>query len=262
MSGRLDQRVAIVSGGNSGIGAATARTFAREGARVALMARREQEGVEVQDAIRAEGGDAKFIGCDVGDSEAVDAAVAAAVDHFGRIDILFNNAGGGAGENFPDESNEVWDRVIRVNLTGTFYMSRAVWPHLLAAGGGAIVNMSSLAATTGFSEAIQELAGGLPSSSYYAAKAGVDAFTRYLASMGGRHGIRANCVRPGQVITPGATNPAGDHWFKPMFEHMQIIPGPGMPEDVANVVLFLVSDEARFLTGEMVNIDGGMPRKL
>ncbi len=262
MAGRLENRVAIVTGGNSGIGATTAKTFAREGAKVALMARREKEGLEVQEAIRADGGEATFIACDVSDSAAVNQAVAQTVSTYGAVNVVFNNAGGGAGENFPDESDEVWDRIIRVNLTGTFYMSRAVWPHLIAAGGGAIVNMSSLAATAGFSEKMQKLAGGLPSSSYYAAKSGVDAFTRYAASIGGRDNIRVNCVRPGQVITPGATNPAGDHWFKAMFEEIQILEGPGQPEDVANVVLFLASDEARFLTGEIINVDGGMPRKL
>lgn len=262
MAGRLEDRAAIVTGGNSGIGETTAHVLAREGARVVLMARREEEGVTVQDAIRQEGGDATFIKCDVADRESVDQAVAQAVDTYGAISILFNNAGGGAGENFPNETDEVWDRILRVNLTGTFYMSRAVWPHMIEAGGGAIVNMSSLAATAGFSEKMQKVAGGLPSSSYYAAKAGVDAFTRYVASIGGRNNIRVNCVRPGQVLTPGATNPAGDHWFKSLFDQTQILEGPGRPEDVANVVLFLVSDESRFLTGEIINVDGGMPRKL
>ena len=262
MAGRLEGRVAIVTGGNSGIGAATSHVLAREGAKVVLMARRAEQGRDVQDAIRDAGGDATFIACDVADSESVDLAVAEAVATYGTIGILFNNAGGGAGENFPNESDETWDRIIRVNLTGTFYMSRAVWSHMVEAGGGAIVNMSSLAATAGFSEKMQALAGGLPSASYYAAKSGVDAFTRYAASIGGRDNIRVNCVRPGQVITPGATNPAGDHWFKPMFDAMQILEGPGQPDDVANVVLFLVSDDARFLTGEMINVDGGMPRKL
>ena len=122
--------------------------------------------------------------------------------------------------------------------------------------------MSSLAASVGFSKNLLDLAGGAPGASYYAAKAGVDAFTRFTASMGGQHNIRVNCVRPGQIITPGATNPEGDHWFKNVFDLMQILEGPGQAEDVANVVLFLVSDDARFLTGEMINVDGGCPRKL
>ncbi len=262
MSGKLDGRVAVVTGGNSGIGEATARLFAREGARVAIMARREAQGVAVQDAIRSDGGEATFIACDVMDREAVDAAVQRAVSEYGGINILFNNAGFGARGNFPDEEDEGWDTVIRVNLSGTFYMSRAVWPHLVEAGGGAIVNMSSIAAVLGFSKNLYDITGRVPSASYYVAKAGVDAFTRYTASMGGQHNIRVNCVRPGQIITPGATGGTDTHVFKPIFDLTQILEGPGYPEDVANVVLFLASDDSRFITGEIINIDGGTPRKL
>ena len=263
MAGQLDGKVAIVTGGNSGIGEASAHRFAGEGAKVALMARREPQGIAVQDAIRAEGGEATFIQCDVGERASCEAAVEQTIATYGAINVLFNNAGGGTSEQFPDESDDEWDRVIRVNLSGTFYMSRAAWPHLIAAGGGTIVNMSSLAATAGFSEKLQEIAGGTPGSSYYAAKAGVDAFTRYIASMGGRYDIRANCIRPGQVTTPGATRTdTEDHWFKPMFDVLQILDGPGKAMDVANLALFLASDQSRFITGEIVNIDGGMPRKL
>ena len=110
---------------------------------------------------------------------------------------------------------------------------------------------------------MQKSSGGTASASYYAAKAGVDAFTRYAASSGGRDNIRVNCVRPGQILPPGAVNPAtGDHYFKKGFDSYQILEGPGQPEDVANVVLFLASDESRFLTGELINIDGGCAANL
>ena len=135
MTKRLDGKVAIVTGGNSGIGEATAHLFAREGARVALMARRVEEGLKVQEAIKSEGGDATFIRCDVMDRKAVDAAVEEAVSKYGSVNVLFNNAGFGAAQNFPDEDDEGWDTVIRVNLSATFYMSRAVWPHMIEAGG-------------------------------------------------------------------------------------------------------------------------------
>lgn len=262
MANRLDGKVAIVTGGNSGIGEATAHLFAREGAKVAIMARREEEGLNVQEAIKGQGGEATFISCDVMDRKVVDSAVESTVSKYGTVDILFNNAGFGAGQNFPDEDDESWDTVIKVNLSGTFYMSRAVWPHMIKAGGGAIVNMSSIAAVIGFSKNLYDLAGRVPSSSYYVSKAGVDAFTRYTASMGGQHNIRVNCVRPGQIITPGATRGGPDHVFKPVFDMTQILEGPGYPQDVANLVLFLASDESRFITGEIVNIDGGTPRKL
>ena len=267
MADRLKSKVAIVTGGNSGIGETTAHTFAKEGAHVVLMARREAEGKAVEAAIRAAGGDATFILCDVRDNESVVQAVAEAAATYGRIDVLFNNAGGGAGGRFPDEPIEEWQRVIDVNLTGTFYVSQAAWPHLVAAGGGAVVNMSSLAAQRGFSPTMVD-AYGATSASYYAAKAGVDALTRYMAGIGGRHNIRVNCVRPGQILTPGATrgttkNPdGGHHVFERMFDFHQIIQGPGYPQDVANLVLFLVSDESRFLTAEIINVDGGVAAKI
>ena len=267
MAERLKSKVAIVTGGNSGIGETTAHTFAREGAKVALMARREEQGKAVEEAIRAEGGDATFIACDVRDNDSVEKAVAGVVDSYGRIDVLFNNAGGGAGNRFPNEPNEEWLRVIDVNLTGTFYVSQAVWPHIVAAGGGAVVNMSSLAAQRGFSPAMAE-AYGATSASYYAAKAGVDALTRYMAGVGGKDNIRVNCVRPGQILTPGATRgtsndpDGGHHVFEQMFDFHQIIQGPGYPQDVANLVLFLVSDESRFLTAEIINVDGGVAAKI
>lgn len=267
MAGRLEGKVAIITGGNSGIGETTGQVFAREGAKVILMARREAEGKAVAESIRQAGGEATFISCDVGDHDSVTRAVEQAAAVHGRIDVLFNNAGGGAGSSFPNEPIEEWHRVIQTNLTGTFYVSQAVWPHIVAAGGGAVVNMSSLAAQRGFSPKMKE-AFGATASSYYAAKAGVDALTRYMAGIGGECNIRVNCVRPGQILTPGATGgtindaDGGHHVFEKMFDFSQIVPGPGLPEDVANLVLFLACDESRFITGEMVNVDGGVAAKI
>ncbi len=262
MPGKLNGEVAIVTGGNSGIGEATVRRFAREGAKVAIMARREREGAAVRDSVIADGGEAIFVPCDVSDRARVDAAVQAVIDEWGRVDVLFNNAGGGGPGNFPDEADDVWNRVIAVNLTGAFYMSRAVWGHMAAGGGGRIVNMSSVAAQRGFSKKMYDLVGRGPSASYYAAKAGVDALTRYMAGMGGQHNIRVNGVRPGQIITPAVDTGGGHHSLEAMFDFIQILDAKGYPEDVANTVMFLVSDEARFLTGEIINVDGGMPGKL
>lgn len=263
----LDNKVAIITGGNSGIGEATGQLFAREGAKVILMARREKEGNAVAKGIQEEGGIADFIPCDVMDKDSIVAAVKAAKSLHGQIDILFNNAGGGAGQAFPDEPDNVWNRVIELNLTGTFLMSKEVWPHLVDAGGGSVVNMSSLAAQRGFSPAMRAH-WGATSASYYAAKAGVDALTRYMAGIGGENNIRVNCVRPGQILTPGATGgtsknaDGGHHVFEQMFDFHQIVKGPGYPLDVANVVLFLASDAARFLTAEIINIDGGVAAKI
>jgi|TARA_B100001964_G_scaffold224952_1_gene272284 NAD(P)-dependent dehydrogenase (short-subunit alcohol dehydrogenase family) len=263
MTERLAGKVAIVTGGNSGIGSVTAHLFAREGAKVALMARREDQGKNVEKAIRDEGGDATYIQCDVSDSSAVNAAVDQTIDRYGTVNILFNNAGYGSGQVFPDESDDSFNAILAVNMGGTFHMTRSVWPHLIEAGGGAIVNMSSVAAQRGFSRKMRDIA-GTASMSYYAAKAGVDAMTRYLAGMGGEYKIRVNCVRPGQIITPGATGGGRleHHVFKDAFDVFQILDGPGYPEDVANTVLFLACDDSRFLTGEFINIDGGIAAKL
>jgi NAD(P)-dependent dehydrogenase (short-subunit alcohol dehydrogenase family) len=261
MPGRLQGKVAIVTGGNSGIGKATAHRFAQEGAKVALMARREAEGQAVQQAICATGGEAVFIQCDVSDRRAVEAAVAQTVARYGGLHVLFNNAGGGALDRFPEESEEVWERVLKVNLTGTFLMSQAVWPHFIAAGGGTIINMSSLAAVSGPNDTRLAL-GNVPSASYYASKAGIEAFTRYIAGLGARHNIRVNCVRPGQILTPRVTTTAGEHIFAGFLNAAQMLKGPGRPEDVANAVLFLATEESRFITAEIINVDGGAVAKV
>jgi NAD(P)-dependent dehydrogenase (short-subunit alcohol dehydrogenase family) len=264
---RLDSKVAIITGGNSGIGEGTAHLLAKEGARVILLARREEQGQAVASAIRDEGGEVTFISCDVGDEDSVESAIAEAAGTYGGIHILFNNAGGGGRGHFPDEPTEEFSRVINVNLNGTFYVSRAAWPHIVAAGGGAVVNMSSLAAQRGASPKMHEMFGST-SASYWAAKAGVDALTRYMAGVGGAHNIRVNGIRPGQIMTPGATRgtitdpDGGHHAFEKLFDLMQIVEGPGYPVDVANLVLFLVSDESRFITSEIINIDGGVAAKI
>lgn len=263
MSGKLEGKVAIVTGGNSGIGEATVHRFAKEGAKVALFARREATGLAVERAVRDAGGDAIYIRCDVSDRQAVDAAVEKTVETYGRLDVVVNNAGGGGGgEQFPGETDEGWDRVIGVNLTGPFYMSRAAWKHLIAAGGGSIINISSCASVVGFTDKYLEATGGRwPSSSYFAAKAGLEGFTRYTASKGAKLNIRVNCIRPGQILTP-MVNVDGEHSLKGALDIIQLLEGTGYPEDVADCILFLASEEARFITAEFINVDGGLAAKL
>ena len=262
MSGKFEGKVAIVTGGNSGIGEATVHRFAKEGAKVALFARREPEGLAVEKAVRDAGGNAIYIQCDVSDRQAVDAAVEKTVEAYGRLDVVINNAGGGAGEQFPEETDEGWDRVIGVNLSGPFYMSRAAWKHLIAAGGGSIINISSSASVVGFTDKYLDATGGRwPSSSYFAAKAGLEGFTRYTASKGAKLNIRVNCIRPGQILTP-LVNVDGEHRLKGLFNIVQLLEGSGYPDDVAACILFLASEEARFITGECINVDGGLAVKL
>jgi len=262
MPGRLQNKVAMITGGNSGIGEATARRFSEEGAKVTILARREEEGRAVQDSLRAEGRDVTFLPCDVTNRAAVESAVEQTVAAYGSLDVLINNAGGGAREMFPKESDETWERILRVNLTACFLTCRAAWPHLIKSGSGAIVNVSSLAAVSGVSPAVLEAFPTMPSASYIAAKAGLEGFTRYIASLGGSHKIRVNCVRPGQILTKRLTTAANEHVFARHFEIWQILKGPGYAEDVANAMLFLASDESRFITAEIMNIDGGAAAKL
>ena len=262
MPGRLQGKVAVITGGNSGIGEATARLFIREGAKAALLARREEEGRAAEKAMRAEGGDVTFFPCDVTNRQAVETAINETARIYGGVHILVNNAGGGAREMFPDESDETWERILRVNLTAAFLASRAVWPHMLKAGNGAIVNVSSLAAVSGVSPAVLDRFPVMPSASYVAAKAGLEGFTRYTASVGGRHNIRVNCVRPGQVLTKRLTTAANEHVFARHFEIWQLLQGHGYAEDIANAILFFASDESRFITAECMNVDGGAAAKL
>ena len=225
MANRLEGKVAIVTGGNSGIGEATGKVLAGEGAKVALLARRQDKGQAVQAEIRDAGGDATFITCDVSDHASVEAAVAQAVDTYGGVQILVNNAGGGAlggraGEPMRLESNATWDRVISVNLTGPFYMTRAVWPHMVEAGGGVITNISSGAAGAGFTTKLLEIGGGFDVSSYYASKAGLEGFTRVTASMGGPDNIRVNAIRPQLIV-----DKQGRHWLEGLRALLQVLDG-------------------------------------
>ena len=260
MPGKLEGKVAIVTGGNDGIGEAVSRRFAREGAKVAIVARREEKGLEVQEEIRGEGGDASFIRCDVTDSEAVNATVDETVSTYGGVNVLMNNAGRSFGGRFPDEEDDTFDATVRLNLYGTFYMSRAVWPHLVDAGGGVIINVSSVAAVIAHNKRSFDAGGAIgPPAAYAAAKAGIEGFTRYIAAKGGHHNIRINCIRPGQILVPYM----GDvHPIKPYFDMRQLLNGSGYPEDAANLALFLASDDGRFITAETIDLDGGYAAKV
>ena len=262
MNNKLADKIAIVTGGNSGIGEVTGKVLAREGAKVALLARRQEKGQAVQEEIRMTGGNATFFPCDVSNHLAVEGTVAQVVERYGGVDILVNNAGGGAlggkaGEAMRLEDNQTWDRVVSVNLTGPFYMTRAVWPHMVSAGGGVIINISSGAAGGGFTPKLLEIGGGFDVSSYYASKAGLEGLTRVTASMGGPDNIRVNAIRPQLIV-----NKQGHHWLEGLREHLQILKGPLQGEDVANMILFLSSEDARYITGETMEVGGGFMYKL
>jgi NAD(P)-dependent dehydrogenase (short-subunit alcohol dehydrogenase family) len=246
---RLREKVALVTGGNAGIGEAIAKVFAHEGASVAITGRRQVElDRVVTDIVRVQGKVFAVAGS-VTDESHVQQIVQQTVQQFGRIDILVNNAGvGDFGKRLHEIDDATWAHVLNVNLSGVFRMTRAVLPQMLKQGRGAIVNISSIASLV-----------GLPTLPAYAASKGaLDAITRAIAVDYAKEGIRCNVVNPGLINTPMAAPLMSDaEKLDPILLHYPLRRA-GKPEEVANMVLYLASDEAAWVTGGTFPIDGGM----
>jgi len=250
MSSRFDGRVALVTGGNSGIGLAAARTFALDGARVVLAARRKEEGADAVALIRALGGEAAFVATDVTDSASVREMVSFCVGTFGRLDFAYNNAGitGHVHTDVAAADEEMFDRVMATNVRGTWLSMKYEVPAILAAGGGAIVNCSSGAG----------LRGGPRSSAYYASKHAVLGMTKSVALEYAARGIRANAVCPGLTLTSIVETGFADAPDKLAHLFSRIPMGrAGQPDEVARVVTWLCSAESSFVTGAAIPVDGG-----
>jgi 3-oxoacyl-[acyl-carrier protein] reductase len=265
----LSGRVALVTGGSRGLGRADALTLARAGADVAIAdilvesdtSAAEEYGVLAQaavaqgmvhtestvDEIRALGRNALAVRCDVTDRGQVDASVARVVEDLGAVDILVNNAGtlDHVGQ-FPDQRLDLWERDLRVNLTGAFNCAQAVWPHMKERRWGRIVNMASVAGTLG----------GFGQASYSTTKAGILGLTRTLAMEGGRHGITCNAIVPGIIGTEAfhMANTATNE----RIANRTVFKRPGEPQDIANAIAFLCSDLASYVTGIELNVSGGV----
>ncbi len=253
--GRLKDKVAIVTGANSGIGRATARLFAREGAKVVCCDIQETLSPRVDRLIEQDGGHATFAAIDVTRQTDCDRMIRTALEQYGGLDILFNNAGGGVRKKIHEFTDEEWNFVIELNLNAIFRGVRAAIPHFLKSGRGNIVNTAS---TFGLLATDQYPA-------YCATKAAVVNLTRQMALDYGPSGIRVNCVCPGSTVTSRfrgfPPRPSLEQATKEQLERMgknnRALQRMARPEEIAYGVLFLASDEASFVTGHALVIDGG-----
>jgi NAD(P)-dependent dehydrogenase (short-subunit alcohol dehydrogenase family) len=247
MENTFKNKVALITGGSSGIGRATALAFAKKGAKVVIADWIENQ--ETMDSIKNLGGDVLFIKCDVSKSGDVKTLIEKTIATFGRLDFAFNNAGiEGILAPTQECSEENWDKTIGVNLKGIWLCMKLEIPEMLKKGKGVIVNCSSVAGIVGFS--------GLPA--YVASKHGVIGLTKTAALECAKLGIRVNAVCPGVIKTPMIDRLTGNKKeSEEQFENMEPVGRFGQPEEIANAVIWLCSDEASFVTGIAMPVDGG-----
>ena len=245
---RLENKVAFVSGGARGMGAAEARLFAREGAKVVIGDVLDDEGRQTEAAINEFGGECLYVHLDVTSEESWESAVAETVNRFGKLDILVNNAGVVSRVPLEDLNVDEWDRVMDINSKGVFLGTKAAIPEMRRSGGGSIVNISSISGIAGQSYV---------SAVYNASKGAVRIFTKSTAIQYASEGIRANSIHPGPIDTPMTAFRQGDP--QAVADSIGRIPlgRNGVPDDVAYGVLYLASDESSFVTGSELVIDGG-----
>ena len=250
---RLKGKAAVVTGGGGGIGGATARALAREGASVLVVDVNEDAAASVAAGIAEAGGVAGAFRADLSEEPEVEAVVAEVMERFGRLDVLHNNAALtdsdflSADTAVTELSLEVWERTLAVNLRSQMLMCKHAVPIMAEQGGGSIINMSSGAS----------LKGDRTRTAYGVSKAGVNALTLYVATSHGKKGIRANTILPGLVITDAVRAHLKEEMLASLSK-ATLTPSVGQPDDIADVVVFLASDESRYITGQMLAVDGGM----
>ena len=245
---RVAGKVALISGGAGGIGAATAKLLAKEGAAVVIADLLDDEGRATETSIAKSGGRALFVNLDVTSEDSWNSAVQFAVSSFGKLDILVNNAGVSHRTGVEKTTSEAWDNVMDVNAKGVFLGTKAAIPEMRKAGGGSIINISS----------IYGMVGSVTSAAYHASKGAVRIFNKSTAIQYASENIRANSVHPGFVDSPMTRT----HHDKPNIHEERVAKMPlgrmGLPEDIAAGILYLASDESSFVTGAELVIDGGM----
>jgi NAD(P)-dependent dehydrogenase (short-subunit alcohol dehydrogenase family) len=252
-TGRLEGKVTVITGAGSGIGQATALLFAREGARVVVADVDERGAEETVRQVVASGGGAVARIVDVADPQQAQRLADETATDFGRIDVLFNNAGISGVGTLHDTALELWERVMRVNVTGVFLVSKHVVPHMIEQRAGSIINMSSAIAEIGLANR----------ASYAASKGAVLALTRSMQVDYAPYGIRVNALLPGTIHTAFVEKYLRESYESPeeglaVIRKRQLTAELGRPEDVASAALFLASDESRFVMGSALYVDGGM----
>ncbi len=244
---RLNNKIAIVTGGGSGIGTAICRAFSAEGASVVVADRNLPAAENVAQSLRDVGGNATAAEVDVGDGKKIAAMTEAAIDVYGRIDVLVNNAGARVIKGLLQHTADDWDQMIRINLTGPFLCAQATIPHMLANGGGSIINLASIASFIGRPNRC----------AYVAAKTGVLGLTRAMAADLAGKNIRVNAIAPGMVASAFNQSFAEASDTGPAWAEENLIGRWGQPEDIAGAAVFLACEESSFVTGADIKVEGG-----
>ncbi len=249
---RLQEKVCIITGSGGGMGKVAAEMFAKEGAKVAIFERNEMSGSGTAEAIRQAGGDAAFFQCDVTDEQSVKDAVAKTVETYGKIDVLYNNAGIMIAEDHSviDTPEHAWDMVMNVNVKGIYFMCKYVIPEMQKHKSGSIINIASFVAFVGCS---------VPQDAYTASKGAVNSLTKSLAIQFRPEGIRTNAICPGPIETPLLMEwLVKDEEAKKVRLSRQPAGRFGKPEDIVYAAMYLSSDESEWTNGALLNVDGGI----
>lgn len=246
---RLQDKVAVVTGSTSGIGIGIANLFAKEGAKVVVCGRREDKGQKVADDIRAAGGEACYHFMDITVPESMEQLFEDVKKLYGKIDILVNNAANVA---LPDGrvdelTLEMWDNIFESDVRGTFWATKCILPYLRENNGGSIINIGSMASC----------GGDLGATAYGCAKAGVELLTKFTALQYGKENIRCNCIRPGLIVTP-QNDAYVAQAVKDIFLDNIEVNRYGCPEDIGHLCVYLAADESEYVTGQIMDVDGGM----